>query len=204
VFLFLKKPIINILNKGDEMKYIITIIITAMLLFSCSGSAVNNAESDCQPKWFAMKDVSLIGKLLGKKDYKSRNGVIYGKGFDRAIDRNTAQELAQSNAKKMLLKEISEDVVNKLTSNYTETHKGRDIGYTKDIKRNLEISLERKCEMCFVEKMEDCYNSDLKMWDSYVLVELDFDNWTDDKFRQLLEGTSLTPKVEEDSNINQP
>ena len=85
------------------MKYILTVTIT-MLLFSCSGSGPNNAESDCQPKWFKMTDTNIIQRLLGKKDYKSRNGVIYGKGFDRAFDRNTAQELAQSNAKKMLLK----------------------------------------------------------------------------------------------------
>ena len=185
------------------MKYILTITIT-MLLFSCSGPKVNNAASDCQPKWFAMQDTNFIQRLLGKKDYKSRNGVIYGKGFDRAFDRNTAQELAQSNAKKMLLKEISEDVVNNMKSAYTETHRGRDIQFTKDIARNLEVSLERKCEMCFVEKMEDCYNEDLKMWDSYVLVELDFDNWTDDKFRQLLEGTDLTPQPEEQPDMNQP
>ena len=138
------------------MKYIITIIIT-MFLFSCSGKTLNNAASSCEPKWFPMKDVSWIQKLIGKKDYKSRNGVIYGKGFDRAVDRNTAQELAQSNAKKMLLKEITEDVINKLASNYTETHRDAQIGITKDIQRDLVVSLERKCEMCFVEKMEDCY-----------------------------------------------
>ena len=185
------------------MKYILTVTIT-MLLFSCSGSAVNNAESDCQPKWFKMKDTNLIQRLLGKKDYKSRNGVIYGKGFDRAFDRNTAQELAQSNAKKMLLKEISEDVVNTLVSNATEGDNNGESYRTRDVKRELEISLERKCDMCFVEKMEDCYNADLKMWDSYVLVELDFDNWSDDKFRQILEGSKLTPTQQEEPNINQP
>ena len=46
--------------------------------------------------------------------------------------------------------------------------------------------------MCFVEKFEDCYNAGLKKWDAYVLVELDFDNWSDDKFKQLLDATSLS------------
>jgi len=185
------------------MKYILTITI-AMFLFSCSTSSVNNAESDCEPKWYSMKDYNVIQRLIGKKDYKSRNGVIYGKGFDRAFDRNTAQELAQSNAKKMLLKELSEDVVNNLTSNATEGYSNNESYRTRDVKRALEISLENKCDMCFVEKMEDCYNSGLKMWDSYVLVELDFDNWTDDKFREILEGSKINPTPKEEPGINQP
>ena len=49
------------------MKYIITIIIT-MFLFSCSGKTLNNAASSCEPKWFPMKYVSWIQKLIGKKD----------------------------------------------------------------------------------------------------------------------------------------
>ena len=185
------------------MRYIILITIS-VFLFSCSATAVTNAQSDCQPKWFKMTDTNVIQRLLGKKDYKSTNGVIYGKGFDRAFDRNTAQELAQSNAKKMLLKEISEDVVNTLVSNATEGYSNNESYKTRDVKRELEISLERKCDMCFVEKMEDCYNEDLKMWDSYVLVELDFDNWSDDKFRQILEGSKLTPEPTEEPDINQP
>ena len=123
--------------------------------------------------------------------------------INRAFDRNTAQELAQSNAKKMLLKEISEDVVNNIVRNSTNIT--IILNHTEqETLKELEISLERKCDMCFVEKMEDCYNAELKMWDSYVLVELDFDNWSDDKFRQILEGSKLTPTPQEEPNINQP
>ena len=185
------------------MKYILTILIS-MILYSCSGGSnkLNNSASDCEPRWYPMKDVSLIQKILGKKDYKSSKGIIYGKGFDRAFDRNTAQELATANAKKNLLKELSEEVVNSLISNATEGYEGNTEYRTRDVKRGLEISLARKCDMCFVEKFEDCYNPALKKWDAYVLVELDFDNWTSDKFRELLEATSMSDKSDDKNNEN--
>ena len=183
------------------MKYIITFLIS-LFLFSCSGGGnkLNNSASDCEPRWYAMKDVSFIKKILGKKDYKSSKGVIYGKGFDRAFDRNTAQELATANAKKNLLKELSEDVVNNMMSKATEGYSGNTEYRTRDIKRELEVSLARKCDMCFVEKFEDCYNPSLKKWDAYVLVELDFDNWSNDKFKQLLEATALSSGSGTNSN----
>ena len=170
------------------MKYIITLIIS-IVLFSCSGNTNMNSESKCEPDWFEV-ELGLVGKIIGKNDYTTKKGRVYGRATSRNFDRNTAKNLATAQARRMLLGELEQKIVADLVED-----KISDLDYgdgnlsesfTKKIVDNMSTTISGTCKMCNLIKSKDCYNNG--KWDSFALVEYDIDKYLDKDFQTLYEA----------------
>jgi|KNS5DCM_BmetaT_FD_contig_71_1123536_length_1175_multi_1_in_0_out_0_1 hypothetical protein len=182
------------------MKYILTITI-AMFLFSCSGGSKMNAESSCEPEWYSdYSNVGFFGKLLGKKSYLSDKGTLYGRGFERAYDRNTAKRMATANARVSILDELDQGFVADLMKESVEEANLSGKKYTEGLERSLgesfKASVEAECRMCFVIDFQDCYNNG--KWDAFAIVKLDIENWKSESFQELLQSTMKELGIDDD------
>ena len=170
--------------------YKILIAITLSIFFTgCASKSVSlNTDSECEPKWNDMKKT-----FFWEKSYVTniKKGKIYGRGNERAFDRNTARRASESLARADILRQLKETFSNDFNRLYSENQQRLGVSQnattTKEFKDNILSSVVGSCSMCFIIKFEDCFEDG--MWSAYALAELDYDNQTNTEMKKLLENS---------------
>ena len=180
----------------------ITILLTMIFLFSCSSNSVNlNADSECEPKWWDGQGK----RFFWQKSYVTNwtKGKVFGTGFERSFDRNTARRAAESLARADIIRQLKTNLEGDFKRVYDEnqirTGVSQEANSIKELEDKLLSKIVGSCSMCFIIKFEDCFEKG--MWSAYALAEVDHSRQENNKMINLLESSFNDETIENEKNF---
>ena len=160
-----------------------------IFLTGCASNSINlDTDPDCKPKWWKNER-----KFFWEKSYVSKPGkaTIYGRGTERAFDRNTARRAAEALARADVLNQIQSQFENDFDRKYEETQTREGTAQNANAKKefidNITSKVYGSCKMCFIVKFEDCFQKG--MWSAYALAEMDHDSHKSAELQALLKSS---------------
>ena len=175
----------------------------SLILFSCSSKSIDlNTDSECQPKWWDNQGKN----FFWQKSYVTRwtKGKVYGTGFERSFDRNTARRAAESLARADIIRQLKTNLEGDFSRLYEENQKrtglNQDANSIKELKDKLLSKVVGSCSMCFIIKYEDCFEKG--MWSAYALAEVDHNRQDNKKMIDILSESFQDFKEEEEEKVN--
>lgn len=173
-------------------------ISIAVFITGCASKSVKlNSDSKCEPRWWNDQGKTFFWQKSYITDWKK--GKVFGIGFERSFDRNTARRAAESLARTDILRQLKEKFEGEFKRIYDEdqTRVGiaQGAGSTKELDDKIISEVVGTCSMCFIIKFEDCYENG--MWSAYALAEVAHTRQENDRMKKLLEASFSGDNEEE-------
>tara|TARA_B100001758_G_C18207615_1_gene503260 strand:- start:242 stop:802 length:561 start_codon:yes stop_codon:yes gene_type:complete len=180
------------------MYRILLTIFIAVFIGGCTSKNVKlNSDSKCEPRWWNNQGKTFFWQKSYITDWKK--GKVFGTGFERSFDRNTARRAAESLARTDILRQLKEKFEGEFSRIYDEDQNRAGVaqgaGSTKELDDKIISEVIGTCSMCFIIKFEDCYENG--MWSAYALAEVAHTRQENDRMKKLLEASFLDENKEE-------
>lgn len=179
-------------------KTLIIIFIAAFITGCASKSVKLNSDSKCEPRWWNNQGKTFFWQKSYITDWKK--GKVFGTGFERSFDRNTARRAAESLARADILIQLKTHLEGEFKRVYDEDQNragmAQGAGSTKQLDDQILSAVVGTCSMCFIVKFEDCYENG--MWTAYALAEVAHTRQENDKMKKLLEASFSDENQEEE------